>query len=176
MLHDFIYSMKHYIKELVVFFHIVFFGLINIIKIFILFFIDIVKKLSFFERLFFFSLIGLLFCLGSGWLSYTVVLSKDYRFDHVIYSDDFLIFLIAILVGFISIFLRYKLYISSKGLLWMRLAILFSIGFFWLLSFISPERIAPLKEAMFTNSFWLFIYIYLIACFSSLVSLLQYKR
>ena len=167
---------KHYLKEFVVLYHTMLLGFFNIIKHFIIFIFFCFNILSYKDKIFIFSLISMLIFLGNGWLTYTIVLSKDYKYEHVIYSDDFLLFLIAIIICFFSIIFQNTNKISYKTSLLLRIIAISIIIIFWCLSWLSPQRISLTQDAEFTYSFFCFIYCTILALISGSIGAITYAH
>ena len=118
------------------------------------------------EKFFTLNLVILAFFLSQGWRAYEINFATEYGYYHKIYTDDFFLFFIFILLAvFTTFFWRLHAH-SNKLIVFFRIFSLGGIFLLWVMNLLSPERIASTSEADFTYQF----YIFGIFAFSGLIS------
>ncbi|MDH5716614.1 MAG: hypothetical protein OEZ22_03135 [Spirochaetia bacterium] len=164
------------------------FFVINLIKISIIGFFQVIYRFYLFlketflfyvltEKLFIISTLGMIFFLIQGWRSYIIQFGIEKDKSHAIYTDDFLLFVIFILISLIpSLFILFRIKLSKNyfiSLFTVRVFGLAGISYLYYLNFSYPERIAPLEHADYTFYFYSFLVCLISACINGFLGLIN---
>ena len=144
---------------LIHFIRVVILGVYHVIKRFVLFCVESLKKLNFYEKGFLVSLIVASFLVLSEWMTYSIEFDKNHMISrHRIYTDDFLLFVICFVFAGSSLLRNFadKDHKSLGLFIYIRMFSLFAAFLLYLISLIYPERISSSPEAAFTWQFYSF--------------------
>lgn len=135
-------------------------GLLSLTSLFAKLLAKFAKKVNIYEYFFLFLLTGSAYLFSRGFLGYELNLGSQKTLYHTIVSDDFFWFSLFHFIAFLPLVVEilYPVCNSLEFRLAFGLRIfgLLGISILYLLSWINPQRIAPVKEAQFTIWFYFF--------------------
>ncbi len=157
-------------------FNIIVTGIYKILKDILKWALSYWNNLPFAEKFFTLNLIILAFFLSQGWRAYEISFATEYTYYHKIYTDDFFLFFIFIILAVSTTFFWRLDVHSNKLIVFFRIFSLGGIFLLWVMNLLLPERIASTPEADFTYQFYIFGIFAFFGLISGFLGIINYTQ